>query len=76
MLEPLGYSVARWVVDGWDALDKAGRLFNTLTIKDNWNRPVLLFKNEWNVNQLLQDHSSLKLSSIAPVMIGNSSITR
>ena len=73
-LEPLGYSVARWVIDGWDALDKVGRLFNTLTIKDNWNRPVLLFKNEWNVNQLLQDHSSLKLSAIAPVMIGNSAV--
>jgi peptide chain release factor 3 len=71
-LEPLGYSVARWVLNGWDALDKVGRLFNTLTIKDLWNRPVLLFKNEWNVNQLLQDHPSLKLSAIAPVTIGSS----
>jgi peptide chain release factor 3 len=66
-LDPLGYSVARWVVDGWDALDKVGRLFNTLTIKDNWNRPVLLFKNTWNVNQLLEDHPGLKLSAIAPI---------
>ncbi len=69
-LEPLGYSVARWVVNGWDALEKVGRLFNTLVIKDHWNRPVLLFKNEWNVNQLLEDHPSLKLSSIAPIAIG------
>jgi peptide chain release factor 3 len=66
-LDPLGYSVARWVTDGWDALDKVGRLFNTLTIKDNWNRPVLLFKNTWNVNQLLEDHPDLKLSSISPI---------
>ncbi len=73
-LEPLGYSVARWVLNGWDALDKVGRLFNTVTIKDNWNRPVLLFKNEWNVNQLLEDHPSLKLSAIAPITIGISSI--
>jgi peptide chain release factor 3 len=73
-LEPLGYSVARWVLNGWDALDKVGRLFNTLVIKDLWNRPVLLFKNEWNVNQLLEDHPSLKLSSIAPVTIGSVSI--
>ncbi len=72
-LEPLGYSVARWVLNGWDALDKVGRLFNTVTIKDNWNRPVLLFKNEWNVNQLLEDHPSLKLSAIAPITIGTSS---
>jgi peptide chain release factor 3 len=74
-LEPLGYSVARWVLNGWDALDKVGRLFNTLTIKDLWNRPVLLFKNEWNVNQLLQDHPSLKLSAIAPVTIGSSIVS-
>jgi peptide chain release factor 3 len=74
-LEPLGYSVARWVLNGWDALDKVGRLFNTVTIKDNWNRPVLLFKNEWNVNQLLEDHPSLKLSAIAPITIGTSSVS-
>jgi peptide chain release factor 3 len=41
-LEPLGYSVARWVLDGWPALEKAGRLFNTMVVKDNWDRPVLL----------------------------------
>jgi peptide chain release factor 3 len=74
-LEPLGYSVARWVLNGWDALDKVGRLFNTLVIKDLWNRPVLLFKNEWNVNQLLEDHPSLKLSAIAPITIGTSSMS-
>jgi peptide chain release factor 3 len=62
------------VLNGWDALDKVGRLFNTVTIKDNWNRPVLLFKNEWNVNQLLEDHPSLKLSAIAPITIGSTSV--
>jgi len=65
--ELLPFSVARWVIDGWEALEKVGRLFNTVTVKDNWGRPVLLFKNEWNVNQVQQDHPSLKLSAIAPV---------
>ena len=65
--EPLGYSVARWVVDGWEALEKAGRLFNTVTVKDNWGRPVLLFRNEWNVGQVEADHPRLKLSKIAPL---------
>jgi len=65
--ELLPYSVARWVVDGWEALERVGRLFNTVAVKDNWGRPVLLFKNEWNVNQVQQDHPSLKLSAIAPV---------
>ncbi len=64
-LEPLPYSVARWVVDGWDALAEIGRVFNTMTVKDALDRPVLLFRNAWNVNQLQADHPNLKLSSIA-----------
>lgn len=69
-LEPLPYSIARWVAGGWPALEKAGRLFNTLTVKDAWNRPVLLFKNEWNVQQVQGDHPNLKLNSTAPVGSG------
>ena len=69
-LEPLGFSVARWVVGGWDALEKAGRLFNTATVKDAWGRPVLLFKNEWNCHQAQADHPELQLNSVAPVVSG------
>ncbi len=73
-LEPLGYSVARWVVDGWNALEKAGRLFNTLVVKDNWNRPVLLFKmNERQSSS--QDHPDLHLSAIAPVASGTQPVS-
>jgi peptide chain release factor 3 len=70
-LEMLPYSVARWVKDGWPALEKAGRLFNVMTVKDNWERPVLLFKNSWNVNQLMEDNPDLHLSAIAPVVSGH-----
>ncbi|HAC63666.1 MAG TPA: peptide chain release factor 3 [Cyanothece sp. UBA12306] len=69
-LEPLPYSVARWVTGGWSALEKAGRIFNTITVKDNWDRPVLLFKNEWNLDQVKGDKPELGLSSIAPVGSG------
>jgi peptide chain release factor 3 len=65
-LEPLGYKVARWVEEGWEALAQVGRLFNATTVKDNWNRPVLLFNNQWNLQQLQADHPDLKLSAIAP----------
>ena len=68
--EPLPYSVARWVHGGWDALEKAGRIFNAISVKDNWGRPVLLFKNEWNLRQTEQDHPELELKSIAPVGTG------
>ncbi len=69
-IEPLAYSVARWVHGGWSALEKAGRIFNAITVKDNWGRPVLLFKNEWNLRQIEQDMPELQLKSIAPVGSG------
>jgi len=67
ILDLLPYTVARWVDGGWDTLNKVGRLFNTITVKDSMGRPVLLFRNEWNCQQLQGDHPELKLSSIAPV---------
>jgi len=69
-LEMLPYKVARWVTGGWEALEKAGRLFNTITVKDIWERPVLLFKNQWNLQQVEGDHPELELSAIAPVGVG------
>ena len=69
-LEALPYSVARWVGGGWEALEKAGRIFNTMTVKDAWNRPVLLIRNQWNVGQIIGDHPDLDLRSTAPVGSG------
>ncbi|ASC72282.1 peptide chain release factor 3 [Halomicronema hongdechloris C2206] len=69
-LDPLPYSVARWVDGGWEALEAVGRLFNTATVKDSWGRPVLLFRNEWNCQQVEMDHPELKLSKTAPVVAG------
>ncbi len=70
VLEPLPFSVARWVEGGWEALEKAGRIFNTVAVKDSWGRPVLLFRNEWNVAQVEGDHPELKLRKTAPVVSG------
>jgi peptide chain release factor 3 len=67
ILDLLPYSVARWVEGGWEALNQVGRLFNTTTVKDRMGRPVLLFRNEWNCQQLEGDYPELKLSAIAPV---------
>jgi len=70
LLDLLPYGLARWVEGGWAALEKVGRLFNTVTVKDAWQRPVLLFKNEWNLHQVQEDHPGLKLNAIAPVVSG------
>ena len=69
-LEPMGYQVARWVKGGWPALEEVGRIFNCKTVQDAWLRPVLLFKNEWNLNQLKDDHPEIELNSVAPVVSG------
>ncbi|MEB3270538.1 MAG: peptide chain release factor 3 [Synechococcus sp.] len=69
-LEPLEFSLARWVSQGWPALEAVGRLFNCKIVRDCWDRPVLLFRNGWNLNQLLEDHPELALSSVAPVVSG------
>ena len=69
-LEPLEFSVARWVLGGWSALESVGRLFSCKTVRDAWDRPVLLFRNSWNLQQLHEDHPSLELSGVAPVVSG------
>lgn len=66
-LDHLPYTVARWVEEGWSALEAAGRLFNVMVVKDRWQRPVLLFKNSWNLEQVQSDHPKLKLLSVAPL---------
>jgi len=69
-LEPMEFTVARWVSGGWPALEKVGRIFNCKTVRDAWDRPVLLFRNDWNLNQLQEDHPELELASVAPVVSG------
>ena len=69
-LEPLGFTTARWLTGGWPALEALGRLFNCKAVRDSWNRPVLLFKNRWNLQQLQGDHPELALAAVAPVVSG------
>jgi peptide chain release factor 3 len=69
-LEPMEFTVARWVSGGWPALEAVGRIFNCKTVRDPWDRPVLLFRNDWNLNQLREDHPDLELASVAPVVSG------
>jgi peptide chain release factor 3 len=64
ILEPLGYSMARWADGGWDAVNKAdadGKLFGIMVVQDRWNRPVLLFRNEWKAASLADEETYLEL---------------
>ncbi len=33
-LEPLSFNVARWVTEGWPALEKVGHIYNCAIVKD------------------------------------------
>ena len=70
ILESMPYQIARWVSEGWPSVDKLGRVFNCKIVKDCWNRPVILFKNEWNLNQFIEDQPKLNLNKVAPVVSG------
>jgi peptide chain release factor 3 len=64
IMEPLGYSLARWVDAGWDAVEKAdkgGKLFGIMIVQDRWKRPVLLFRNDWKAASLAEDEKHLEL---------------
>ena len=64
ILEPLSYSLARWVDGGWEAVDKAdadGKLFGIMVVQDRWKRPVLLFRNDWKAASLAEEESYLEL---------------
>ena len=69
-LESMPYQLARWVSDGWPAIENLGRVFNCKIVKDCWNRPVILFKNVWNLNQFVEDNNHLNLNKVAPVVSG------
>ena len=63
-LELIGYDLARWVDGGWDAVDKAdadGKLFNIMIVQDRWQRPVLLFRNQWKAASLQEEEKYLEL---------------
>ena len=64
-LEPLNFSAARWVVGGWPHVEAAGRLFNTQAVKDAYGRPVLLFRNEFALTQVLAEAGE-KLGELSP----------
>jgi peptide chain release factor 3 len=64
VMEPLDYSIARWVGGGWDAVnraDEAGKLHGVFMCQDRWERPVLLFRNPWKVTQLENEEEYLRL---------------
>ncbi len=65
-LEAIGFTIARWADGGWDAVDKAdkdGKLFGTMIVQDRWQRPVLLFRNDWKAKAVADEEDYLELKA-------------
>ncbi len=65
-LEALPFTAARWVPEGWDALKKVNRLFEVFITQDRFARPVLLFRSDWHLRNVEENHPELGLSAVAP----------
>jgi peptide chain release factor 3 len=64
VLEPISFSLARWALGGWEAVDKAdkdGKLFGIMIVQDRWKRPVLLFRNDWKAEAVTNEETYLEL---------------
>jgi peptide chain release factor 3 len=67
VIEPLPFTIARWVTGGWEEFDKE-KLSAQILIAEDWRqRPVLLFRNEWQLQRVEDENPKLCLSSIAPM---------
>lgn len=67
-LEPLPFMAARWVSEGWEALKQTDRLFEVFTAQDRFKRPVLLFRSDWHLRRVEENHPDLRLTPIAPTL--------
>lgn len=67
-LEPLPYEIARWIEGDWEhALQLKGG-YGVELVKDSWERPVVLCKNVWSLQQLQERFPKHVFLDIAPVL--------
>jgi peptide chain release factor 3 len=65
-IRKLPYNLARWIVT--DQFDKEMLAYtDTLLLEDQYQRPVVLFKNEWSLSRMEEKNKGVKFLDIAPV---------
>jgi peptide chain release factor 3 len=65
-IRKLPYQLARWVVT--DQFNKDMLAYtDTLLLEDQYQRPVVLFKNEWSLSRMEEKNKDVKFLDIAPV---------
>lgn len=67
ILRPFDVRQALWVSDGWGALNASNRERCNFTVTNDMNDdPVLLFKQNWDLNWFREKNPNLTLSTISP----------
>ncbi len=62
----LPYQLARWIVT--DKFDKEMLAYtDTMLLEDQYQRPVVLFKNEWSLSRMEEKHKDVQFLDIAPL---------
>jgi peptide chain release factor 3 len=65
-IRKLPYQLARWIVT--DQFNKDMLAYtDTLLLEDQYQRPVVLFKNEWSLSRMEEKNKDVKFLDIAPV---------
>ena len=60
-MEPLDYSVARWVAAGSPKDVKDYVVARSTLVYDHFERPILLFANQYTLNNFMQKNPEVKL---------------
>lgn len=66
-IDPLPYTLARWVVGGWDALGKERYFREVLLSNDLHEQPVMLFKSPWSLKIFNEKYPEVELSKTSTV---------
>jgi peptide chain release factor 3 len=62
----LPFEYARWVVADKVTKDIIGHTDNALLVEDKYKRPVILFRDQWLMNRIMEKNKGIKLLDIPP----------
>ncbi|MRG87269.1 peptide chain release factor 3 [Salinibacillus xinjiangensis] len=65
VMEPLSYQIARWVEEG-EIPNKLMHTSTSMVVNDYLDRPVMLFKNEFNLDYFKGQNEEIKLTDKPP----------
>ncbi len=70
-VQGLPYSAARWVIDGTLSADALSYTDRATLVEDAYQRPVVLFSDQWAVYRIADKHKNVRFVDIAPTVSTN-----